>query len=507
MLDVATLLHATAARPVRLVGAGRPASEGLVAADLQQPFGGVSIDSRSMPPAGLFIALPGQRADGHDYVDDALAAGALGCLVSRVPDTHALQSAIEAGQATERSADRRPTSCYLFVVPDPLEALHRLASSWRARHRAEIVGITGSIGKTTTKEILASVLSQQMTVLKSEANYNTEIGLPLVLLRLAPQHDAAVLEMGMYAAGDIALLAKIARPRIGVVTNVAPIHLERMGTIERIARAKSELVAALPPEGQAILNGDDPWTRAMAQAAGVAPVLLVGQGPGCDYRATEIVSHGLDGTSFLLEAEGRRTSFRTHVPGRHTVNAFLAAIAVARSLQMEWDAIQEAVERTRLSARQRILQVGEPAGGIIIDDSYNASPLSMGAALELLRSSPGIRIAVLADMLELGPFEEEAHRQVGNRAADAADWLVVRGPRSAWIAEEAEKHGMAADRVLRTGTNEDAVRTVRAITRNSPRTPTMQQARSEETIGWTVLVKGSRGMRMEEVVQGLRGDL
>ena len=502
-LQVATVLRATDARVVRFTPGGELVEGSLSPADLQQAFGSVTVDSRTAGPDALFVALRGERVDGHDYVDQALEAGARGFIVARIP--------VGAG-CIPPTARTRSRTAFFFVAPDPLTALQRLAAHWRQQHGAEVIGITGSIGKTTAKEIVAQVLSAKLPVLKSEANLNTEIGLPLMLLRLTPSHRAAVLEMGMYAPGDVARLARIARPQLGVVTNVAPIHLERMHAIDRIARAKSELVAALPPTGLAILNGDDPWTRAMAQASGVAPAVLVGISPDCDFRAVELRAHGLEGLSFTLRADGRRIEMRTRIPGTHTLHACLAAAAIGRSLAMTWEEIQASLEQARLDERQRLLY--GPESMLIIDDSYNAAPLSVQAALELLSSAPGTKIAVLGDMLELGPVEERAHRQVGECAAKVADWLVLRGPRSAWIAESARQRGFPASRVLQAETNAEAVEVVRTIVSSEPgaseakRARTMQSANVEpgQAVEWSVLVKGSRGLRMEEVVQGLRGE-
>jgi UDP-N-acetylmuramoyl-tripeptide--D-alanyl-D-alanine ligase len=431
----------------------------------------VSIDSRRVSNGDLFVALSGERVDGHDFVYPALEAGACAALISRVP----------AHPPTAAQGNR-----YLLIVEDPLAAFQRLASAWRAGHAAGVIGVTGSIGKTTTKEILAQVLSARGPVLKSAANLNTEIGLPLTLMGLAPDHWAAVLEMGMYAPGDVAVLASIARPDVGIVTNVAPIHLERMGSIERIARAKSELVASLAPDGLAVLNGDDPWTRAMAVSSGVAPSVLVGLGADCDLRATDITTAGLEGLSFTIISEERHFRFRSPIPGSHVIHALLSAIAVARHLDMSWGEIQDAVETARLDERQRIIRTSQ---SLIIDDSYNAAPMSVRAALDLLREAPGTKIAVLGDMLELGPQEEAAHREVGRCAAEAADWLVARGARSSWIADEATRSGMPAEHVLRVPGNAEAAQTVREI--------------METNAPVAVLVKGSRGMRMEEVVQEL----
>jgi UDP-N-acetylmuramoyl-tripeptide--D-alanyl-D-alanine ligase len=289
-----------------------------------------------------------------------------------------------------------------------------------------------------------------------------------------------------------------------------------MGTIERIARAKSELVAALPPNGLAVLNGDDPWTTAMAETSGIARFVLVGRGESCDYRAEEIKAHGLEGTSFRIVAEGRRISLRTRVPGVHTVPAFLAAIAVARELGMNWADIEQAAGHVTLEARQRVVGWRDPAFGssvLLIDDSYNASPLSMNAALDLLQAAPGTKIAVLGDMLELGPDEEAAHRDIGRRAAQVVDWLVIRGPRAEWLADAALAAGLAETRLYRAASNGEAAQRVREIMASAVPVGAAHDARTIQRIGtpgrpeavWSVLVKGSRGIRMEEVVRALRG--
>lgn len=479
-LDCAAVLSATGGRVIRL-SPGEPVpaagtSTPLHVADLEASFSGVSVDSRSVSPGSLFVALPGERTDGHAHVGSAFAAGATGAIVSRLPNPE------------EMPSDRIR---YLFLVDSPLTAVQDLARTWRHAHSAAVVGITGSIGKTTTKEISAQVLSVHGPVLKSLANFNTEIGLPLTLMNLRSNHWAAVVEMGMHAPGDIALLASIAQPDVGIVTNVAPIHLERMGTIEAIARAKSELVAALSPNALAVLNGDDVWTRAMAVTSGVAGVVLVGQSADCDYRAVDVRPHGLDGVAFTIEAEGLHTPFRSPIPGSHTVGAVSIAVAVGRHLGMTWAELQDAVGAAQLDERQRIIRTDRR---LIIDDSYNAAPMSVRAALELLREAPGTKIAVLGDMLELGPLEEAGHREVGRSAAAAADWLVTRGPRSRWIADEAARAGMPGDHVRQVPGNVEAAETVREI---------VAAEAGDEPIA--ILVKGSRGMNMEEVVLELTG--
>ncbi|HZU12563.1 MAG TPA: UDP-N-acetylmuramoyl-tripeptide--D-alanyl-D-alanine ligase [Chloroflexota bacterium] len=468
-LDVAAILSATGARAIRL-SAGHRFDE-LSVADLETGFREARVDSRQVEQGDLFVALPGEQTDGHRFIGQALRRGALGAMVQRVPD----------------DLPDVPGHRYLFVTPNPLQALQSTATLWRRRHAAEVIGITGSIGKTTTKEIIAGVLSSAMPTLRSEANLNTEIGVPMMLLRLGPEHRAAVLEMGMYVPGDIGLLARIAEPRIGIVTNVHPIHLERAGSLERIARGKSELIQALPPGGLAILNADDAWTRAMAVSSGIARVVLVGTAPDAAYRAEDITSHGLDGYELTVRAEGGAHRLRVGVAGTHTVHAVLAAIATGREMDLSWTEIATALEALRLDSRQRITRRDD---FLLIDDSYNAAPMSVKAALDLLRAAPGRKIAVLGDMLELGEGEETAHREVGEYAAAVADWLVARGPRSAGTAEAAARRGMDAGRIVHVDDNQHALEAVQTILRSDPGK-------------WSVLVKGSRGMRMEEIVHGL----
>ncbi len=349
-----------------------------------------------------------------------------------------------------------------------------------------MVGVTGSVGKTTTKELIASVLSRRFHTLKSEGNYNTEIGLPLTLLHLEPSHERAVLEMGMYALGDIAQLAAIARPHIGVVTNVGPVHLERLGTIERIAQAKSELPAALPEDGVAILNGDDPRVRAMAEKT-KARVFFYGLDESCDLWASHIESKGLEGIRFLFHYGSEAVHAKVPLLGRHSVHTALAAAAVGLVEGESWG---EIIDGLRNATQLRLMVVPGLRGSTILDDTYNASPASTIAALNLLEELEGRRIAVLGDMLELGTYEEEGHRKVGRRAMDVVALLVTVGKRARIIGQEALLCGMDRDRVFMTEDKEEAIAYLRQIVAS----------------GDIILVKGSRGMRMEEVVAALSDD-
>lgn len=428
-------------------------------------FDSVTQDSRLAKPGSLFVAIRGER-DGHDFIADAYARGARGAIGERLP------TSLDWLPAAQRS------SFAYFLVPKGLDALQSLAGYWRQAHQIETVGITGSVGKTTAKELIAGLLARRFRVLKNEKNFNNEIGLPLTLLSLRPNHQVAVMEMGMYTLGEITSLCRIAQPRIGVVTNVGPTHLERLGSIERIAQAKSELVQALPTNGLAVLNGDDDRVRRMAQAA-PCRVITFGCDQACDLRATDIVSHGLDGIEFTLRWNGHQQRVTTSLLGKHNVYACLAASAVALEMGLTVPEIVAGLERPPQQIRLSVLK--GPRGSTIIDDTYNASPASTIAALELLSETKGRRVAILGDMFELGDYEETGHREVGHRAAHCVDTLIAVGDRSRWIAEEARSAGLAD---------------VKAVSNRDDVELTLGQ-------GDVVLVKGSRGMRMEDIVNRL----
>jgi UDP-N-acetylmuramoyl-tripeptide--D-alanyl-D-alanine ligase len=378
-------------------------------------FREVVIDSRAVGQNDLFVALLGERVDGHDFVLDAIARGARGVLAQRLPEA-------------------LPDHVAAFVVADTLAALQRLAAGRRERRRARVIGVTGSVGKTTTKEIAAAVLGTRYPVLKNEANYNNEIGLPLTLLKLSHRHKRAVLEMGMYALGEIRTLCEIARPEIGVVTNVGPSHLERLGSLEAIAAAKAELPESLPPQGFAVLNADDPLVMAMIDRTRARP-MTYGMSEGADVRATEVQSRGLEGVSFRLHSKGESAAVRTQLPGRHIVSNALAAATVAIADGMLLSDVASALEQARVPLRLQVHRA--KGGGTILDDTYNASPASVAAALDLLGELPGRRVAVLGDMAELGAAEREGHLATGRRAAETADVIHTVGEKARLIAEAA----------------------------------------------------------------------
>jgi UDP-N-acetylmuramoyl-tripeptide--D-alanyl-D-alanine ligase len=433
----------------------------------------VATDSRGLLKGGLFVALPGEHVDGHSFVLDAVGHGARGALVNM----------------TWQPPESLPSGVALVRVGDPLAALQRLAAWWRDKHRdVQVIGITGSVGKTSTKEVTAAVLSTRFKTHKNIGNLNNEIGLPLTLLQLTDAHEKAVLEMGGgYALGELTLLCNLAKPQISVVTNVKPVHLERMGTIENIALNKSEIVRALPSNGTAILNGDDPLVLAMRDVTR-AHVVTYGLEEDCDLHATDIEGQGLAGVHFTLHerAGGGRWRVRLPLLGRHSVHTALAAAGAAHAAGMEWDQIIHALQK--LDAQIRLIVVPGYNDSTLIDDSYNASPDSTIAALNLLDDMKGNRIAVLGDMLELGSYEQEGHLKVARRASVVAQRLVVVGALGRIIGEEALKMGMAPDRVFFAADNEQVVEYLKRVLKP----------------GDYVLVKGSRGLRMEQIVDGLK---
>jgi len=426
-------------------------------------FRRVVIDSRECARGDLFVALRGERTDGQLHAGDAVERGARGLLVREMP----------AGL---------PEDVAVFVVDDTLAALQRLAAGRRDRRHAKVIGITGSVGKTTTKEITAAVLGARYPVLKNEANYNNEIGLPLTLLKLTHKHRRAVLEMGMYAQGEIRTLCEIARPEMGVVTNIGPSHLERLGSLEAIAAAKAELPESLPPQGFAIFNADDPLVLAMADRTRAHP-LTYGTSGVADVRASDVESRGLDGVGFRLHWRGDSVAVKTKLPGRHIVSNTLAAAAVALADGMPLRDVAGALGKARVPLR---LQVHRGRGGCtILDDTYNASPASMAAALDLLAEIPGRRVALLGDMRELGPAEHEGHQAVGRRAAETADVVHTVGALGGVIADAAREFGHRD--VHHYDTKEEAARAVAADLRPDD----------------VVLLKASRAMAFETLLEEL----
>ena len=432
---------------------------------------GAAVDSRLVRPGELFVALPGEHVDGHAFVSDAIIRGAAAVIVTRpMPDATAL------GDVT------------VVRVADPLAALGALAAGWRRRFTPFVVGVTGSIAKTSTKEAIAAVLASRFTILRSEGNQNNEIGLPLTVLRMRSDHEAAVLEMGMYVRGEIAELARIAQPRVGVVTAVQPVHLARIGSLKAIESAKGELLEALPPEGTAVLNADDVIVRRMGSRS-VARSVTYGFADDADVGAEAVVSAGLEGMRFTLRAEGLRRPLAIPTLGRLSVHNALAGVAVGRVAGLSFDEI-EAGLAAGWSAPHRV-EIVRLGAITVIDDTYNASPRSVVAALDLLAGLPGRRGAVLGEMLELGDASEAGHRLVGEAVARTVEWLVVVGRGAAGIAESAIAMGMDRARVVQVPDTETALEALGPRLRD----------------GDVLLVKASRGIGLDRLVDSLRRDL
>jgi len=450
----------------------------------------VVIDSREAVRDCMFIAFPGEQVDGHDFVGEAIQHGAIIALVERPLDTDGLVIDARHHWDEHHVDGTLPNRPICIIVNSTLQALQKLARAWRAQFDSlRVIGITGSVGKTTTKELVHSVLSTKFRTLKSQGNYNNEIGLPLTVLNARSQHERMVLEMGMYTSGEISLLCDIARPHVGIVTIVGSVHMEWLGSIDAIAKAKQELVEYLPPspEGVAILNADDPRVLAMADHT-TADIFTYGLNSQSDIWADEIHSMGLEGIRFVLNHRNDR--LHVHVPllGRHSVHTSLRAAAVGLKEGLSWDEIISGLQG--LTSQLRLVAVPGPAGSVILDDTYNSSPESAIAALNLLADLKGRRVAVLGDMLELGPVEESSHQLVGRRASDVADILLAVGALGQLIGEAALAAGMKEDQVRFAADAEAAIPILEKVIRSSD----------------MVLVKGSRGANLDQIVSALGRD-
>ncbi len=451
-----------------------------------------AIDSRVVIPGSLFIALPGEHHDGHDYVGEAFQAGADFALIYRDLGSQFpvldLRNPISSDELDKQLSKLEGTFC--IQVPDPLKALQQVAKFWRSKLDVEVIGITGSVGKSTTKEVIAEVLSQRYQTLKNKGNLNNEIGLPLTMLSLTEEHERAVLEMGFYVPGEIKLLCELAIPRIGVVTNIGTVHASRAGSQEEIARGKAELVEALPEDGYAILNYDDPFVRKMADQTH-AQVFYYGMDEGVDLWADNVESVGLEGIRLWMHYHQQKNrpaevlQLRVPLIGRHSVQTVLRAAAVGLVDGLSW---QEIVSGLRSASNElRLIAVRTQNGALILDDTYNASPESMLAALNLLHDLEGRKVAVLGDMLELGQYEQRGHQMVGIRAAEVVDELVTIGELGRIIAEAARDSGLPASKITILEEVDQAIRY-------------LQPGLKPDDV---VLVKGSNMMRMDRIVSAL----
>ncbi|HBX68067.1 MAG TPA: UDP-N-acetylmuramoylalanyl-D-glutamyl-2, 6-diaminopimelate--D-alanyl-D-alanine ligase [Chloroflexi bacterium] len=443
-----------------------------------------SVDSRQIIPGALFVALPGERVDGHDFVEQAFSRGACFALVQReIPGEY---GTLDLRGSAFPEMELHSENPVLLRVDDTLQALQQIARFWRSRLNLRVIGITGSVGKSTSKELIATVLEQSYSTLKNPGNLNNEIGLPLTILRLSEGHQCAVLEMGFYVPGEIRFLCDIAKPDVGVITNIGTVHAERAGSQEAIARGKAELVESLPaaPDGVAILNYDDRWVRSMA-AKTQAKIMFYGLNPEADIWADQIEGLGLEGIRFRLHYQREILHLRVPLIGRHSVHTVLRATAVGLAEGMNW---QEIITGLRSGHTQlRLVAVRSEAGALLLDDTYNASPQSMLAALNLLDEMDGRKIAVLGDMLELGRYELQGHELVGRRAAQVVDELITLGERGRLIAEAACRGGFPSHQVTELEESDQAIAFLQDHLREND----------------VVLVKGSRGMRMDRIVAAL----
>jgi UDP-N-acetylmuramoyl-tripeptide--D-alanyl-D-alanine ligase len=438
--------------------------------------GGYSIDSRTVRQGELFFAIRGPRQDGHSYVAQALERGAAGAVV-------------EKGFFRSAHLELRPS---LIAVEDTTIALQGLARATRRKWGGRLVAITGSAGKTTTKEMTAALLAQRFSVLKSPGNLNNDYGLPLALLQLEPSHQVAVMELAMSAPGEIASLTRIAEPEVGVVTNVAPVHLQFFDSVDSIAAAKRELVENLPDHGTAVLNFDDRRVRKFAQGFR-GTVVTYGFEPQAMIRGEVIPKAGEKGTLFKVKGKGIEAEFRLPLPGHHNVHNALAAIATASLFEIPSEAMGDALRQFQ-SLRQRSEVLALPGAITLLNDSYNSNPLAMGKMLETLANWPGAvrRIVVAGEMLELGPRSPELHRHVGASCVDyGVDWLVTVQGDARFILEGALKAGLPEEFGRFFPTAEEAGNFSARLLAG----------------GDVVLVKGSRGVHLEKVVELLQTSL
>lgn len=461
-------MHWTVAEVAGALGVAAPAGVDPVAR-----LAGVSIDSRTIRAGELFVAIHGPRHDGHTFVGPALEAGALAAVVAR-------------DRAAEFPEAQRGK---LIVVAEPLAALQGLARAVRRQWGRRMAAVTGSTGKTTTKEILAQLLGARLRVLKSEGNLNNDYGLPLSLLRLEAEHEAGVLELGMSRRGELARLAAIAEPEVAVVTNVAPVHLEFFASVDEIALAKRELVEGLAgKDSLAVLNADD---ARVARFAGKAPgrVLTFGIEAPADVRAEKVEVRGAQGSAFDCVTPGWRVRLEVPLPGIHNVRNALAAVASACAWSITAEEARRGLSAVRPAAmRGEVLRLAP--GITVLNDCYNSNPVALAATVDLLAATIDVtrRVLVAGEMLELGPTSAELHREAGSFAAGKTDWIFGVQGHAEEIVQGAVAAGHPAGRARFFENSEQAAEFLAAFVER----------------GDFVLVKGSRGVKMERIVEALR---
>lgn len=440
-------------------------------------FTGLSTDSREINPGHLFWALKGEKYDGHDFVEQAIGKGATGIVIKK---GYLLKIPPGSGLV-------------LMTVTDTLKALGDLAGWWRHQHSIPVAAITGSLGKTTTKEMTASILGLGALTLKNKGNFNNLIGLPLTLLSLEEVHGRAVLEMGMNRPGEIARLTEIADPDIGLITNVAGVHLEGLGNIEGVARAKVEMLEKISEDGQVVLNGDDELLMRVASPFH-KKIITYGLGSGHDIRAHKIQKLGREGISFELQYFGNSDSIRLHAPGLQNVYNALAASAIALCLKEPPDHIVRGLSRFE-GIKGRFMFYSLPGGGMLVDDTYNSNPTSLRAAIDSIKEVVGDRgrvIVGLGEMMELGDEAVPAHLEAGNMVAElGAYYFMAMGEHAKEMIEGAVGKGLPPERAVVVSTHSEMVEKIRGVMKDRD----------------LVLLKGSRKMGLEKVVESLKKKL
>lgn len=434
---------------------------------------GVSTDTRTIGPGDLFVALRGPNFDGAAFVIDALRAGGSGAVVTT------------GFLASDTGAGIKVADFSIVEVDDTLKALQDMSRFHRVRLNPFVAAITGSNGKTTTKEMLAAIFAAREPVLKTEGNLNNEIGLPLTLLKLKPHQKRAVLEMGMSAPGEIRRLSHLARPDVAVITNVGAAHLQGLGSVENVARAKAEILEGLGAEGVAVLNGDDEYLMKVARGLG-GRTITFGIGETSDVRASDIIIDHMARPTFILHSRGEATAVHLSVTGRHNVYNALAAAAAATAAGFTHSEIRQGLEATEGAAMR--MEVRNLAGRRLIIDCYNANPGSMKAALETLETLHGRKWAILGDMLELGEAAPAEHRETGRLAAAVGlRGLILLGEYAGFVAEGAKEAGMN-ERFIFVGQSHGEAAGLFL---------------QHSTEGETALIKGSRAAKMEKIVEAM----
>lgn len=432
-------------------------AEGKINLNLQ----GAVLDSRKIEPGYLFFAVKGEKTDGHAFIQQAAEAGAV-CVV----------------------CEKEPEIEIPYIkVKDSLKALKEIAEEYRKNLNITVVGITGSVGKTSAKEFIAQVLSEKYRVHYTEGNYNNEIGLPLTILKIQEEHEVAVLEMGISEFGEMHRLSKMAQPDICVITNIGQCHLENLKSREGILKAKSEIFDYMSEFGYIVLNGDDDMLFRMNEVNGIRPIYYGLCQENCDLYATDIVNKGLLGTEAILHLEDYKVPVKIPLPGQHMIYNALSAVAVGRILDLAFDEIQSGLQKIEaVGGRSHVVQTEKYT---IIDDCYNANPISVKAAIDLITTVSGRKVAILGDMFELGKDEKELHAEIGQYAMEnKVDLLLCVGQLSKYMYDEALRVRNEEQNVQYFESREELLNELKIILKKED----------------TILVKASHGMHFEEVV-------